>query len=169
MYLSRERLMYLSRERYTPFLHSQSRAQSFSGSLSAGPGDQPLTKSWRNSGLEIASLPHRLPPISSHILCPFVPRPQHSKFGPLIALRSVCRQSILQIVEIMVKQLLTALFVYSLALFYGFLVFLALLWEIIRNFGIPPRAKKRETRKCILCFVRSSQLKVCMICSCTCK
>ena len=32
---------------------TQSRAQSFSSSLSAVPGDQPLTKSRRNSGLEI--------------------------------------------------------------------------------------------------------------------
>lgn len=47
----------------------------------------------------------------------------------------------------MVKQLLQSLFVYSLALFYGFLASLGLLWQIIRNFGIPPGLKRRETRK----------------------
>lgn len=45
------------------------------------------------------------------------------------------------------KQLLQSLFVYSLALFYGLLVCLRLLWEIIRNLGIPSGAKKRETCK----------------------
>lgn len=45
----------------------------------------------------------------------------------------------------MAKQLLQSLFVYSLALFYGLLICLRLLWETIRNFGIPQGAKKRET------------------------
>ncbi|KAJ7372945.1 Epoxide hydrolase 4 [Desmophyllum pertusum] len=42
-------------------------------------------------------------------------------------------------------KLMQSLFVYSIALFYGLLVSLRLLWEIIRNFGIPPGAKRRET------------------------
>lgn len=47
-------------------------------------------------------------------------------------------------------QLLQSLFVYSLALFYGLLICLRLLWHTIRNFRIPPGPKKRETRKHIL-------------------
>lgn len=42
------------------------------------------------------------------------------------------------------RDLLTPIFVYSLSLFYGFLVSLALLWQIIKNFGLPSGAKKRE-------------------------
>lgn len=45
----------------------------------------------------------------------------------------------------MVKRLISTLFTYSFALFYGLLVSLRLLWEVIRTFGIPPRGKRRET------------------------
>ena len=44
-------------------------------------------------------------------------------------------------------QLLQSLVVYSLALFYGLLICLRLLWETIRKLKIPPGAKRRETRK----------------------
>ena len=44
-------------------------------------------------------------------------------------------------------QLLQSLVVYSLALFYGLLICLRLLWETIRKLKIPPAAKRRETRK----------------------
>ena len=44
-------------------------------------------------------------------------------------------------------QLLQSLVVYSLALFYGLLICLRVLWETIRKLKIPPGAKRRETRK----------------------
>ena len=47
----------------------------------------------------------------------------------------------------MANKLVAAVIFYSLSLFYGFLVCLALLWDIIRHLRIPSRAKKRETRK----------------------
>lgn len=45
----------------------------------------------------------------------------------------------------MVKQLIQTLFTYSIALFYGLLVSLVVLWQIIRRFRIPLRPKRRET------------------------
>ena len=49
----------------------------------------------------------------------------------------------------MASKLIETLFIYSLASFYGLLASFAVLWQIIRRFGIPPRAKRRDTRKWI--------------------
>ena len=47
----------------------------------------------------------------------------------------------------MANQVIRALFVYSLALFYGFMVCFFLLLSAIRNLEIPRRGKRREKRK----------------------
>ena len=47
----------------------------------------------------------------------------------------------------MANQVIRALFVYSLALFYGFMVCFFLLLSAIRKLEIPRRGKRREKRK----------------------
>ena len=49
----------------------------------------------------------------------------------------------------MASKLIETLFIYSLASFYGLLASFAVLWQIIRRFEIPSRAKRRDTRKWI--------------------
>ena len=47
----------------------------------------------------------------------------------------------------MVKQLITNLTIYSLALFYGLIVSIGVVWRLIRNFGVMRGAGRRDTRR----------------------
>ena len=56
--------------------------------------------------------------------------------------RVVCER-----LTIMARKLIETLFTYSFATYYGLMMFFAVLWQMIRRLAIPPRAKRRETRK----------------------
>ena len=56
--------------------------------------------------------------------------------------RVVCER-----LTIMARKLIETLFTYSFATYYGLMMFFVVLWQMIRRLAIPPRAKRRETRK----------------------
>ena len=47
----------------------------------------------------------------------------------------------------MARKLIETLFTYCFVTYYGLMMFFVVLWQMIRRLAIPPRAKRRETRK----------------------
>lgn len=56
--------------------------------------------------------------------------------------RVVCER-----LTIMARKLIETLFTYCFVTYYGLMMFFVVLWQMIRRLAIPPRAKRRETRK----------------------
>ena len=56
--------------------------------------------------------------------------------------RVVCER-----LTIMARKLIETLFTYCFVTYYGLMMFFVVLWQMIRRLTIPPRAKRRETRK----------------------